>query len=560
MRWVWIGLALSCSASKTPDHGSRPVEPGAADTAVHDTGDAEVDTGQLDTEDVSCDEPRLDEVALWTGDDLYGEFSGEWPFALGSCGWGLAVLDLDGDGDEDLLVAGVAAPTRPLINEAGELNPGDQVRFDGELLPAGNGLSVGDFNGDGLPDVVLLRSTGLPDLVFFNLGSGDFSSTELDDSLGESQHAAPFDADGDGDLDLYVSRHIDLVATDLNALELGDLRGDANRLYLNDGGTFVLSSLDASSDAATFQAVPMDPDQDGDLDLYLVNDFGPLLMPNVLLENDGVGNFTPAPDCGCDLAMFGMGASSGDYNNDGFVDIHISDLGSPRLLMGLGDGTFVDSTLASGGRIEPSADRVTSWGTAFVDLDQNGWDDLVTVFGPVLVGMEGDWTDVVDHPSVNELDDSPIQINSVLRNTEGHFEQNAADLGFDLRGASRALVVADFDENGVPDVVVAGIEDSLEQSVRLYRGDGGCGSGITVSFPERGAADLGARVDWSVDGDPRTRWYQPGTSYSASGSTLHLGLGGHGEADWVRIHPRGGSMVEHQNVSEGARLVQRSYQ
>ena len=457
-------------------------------------------------------------------------------------------------------MAGVAAPTWPLINVDGHLSPSDEIRFDGGLLPAGNGLSVGDFNGDGLPDVVLVRSTGETDRVYTNLGDGQFSSIDLDASTAESQHAAPFDADGDGDLDLFISRHIDLLSTDLIALEAGTLIGDGNRLYLNEDGRFMPVEFDEAADAATFQAVPFDADSDGDLDLYVVNDFGPLIKPNVLMINDGSGNFVPDSDCGCDLAMFGMGASVGDYNNDGHVDLHISDLGSPRLLMGLGGGRFADSTLASGAYIAPSADRVTSWATRFVDLDQDGWDDLITAYGPVLMGIDGDWTDVVDHPYVNDLDDSPEQINAAMRNIDGSFVEDSSAVGFDLKGSSRAIVVSDFDEDGLPDVVVSGVLPDLTQTVRLYRGRAGCGPGITMRFPERSAADVGARVEWSVNGTSRVRWYQPSSSFSASGSMLHLGTGGYPQADWVRVTPLGGSTVEHLNVSVGTRIDQRSYQ
>ena len=67
----------------------------------------------------------------------------------------------------------------------------------------------------------------------------------------------------------------------------------------------------------------------------------------------------------------------------------------------------------------------TSWGTAFIDLDQDGWSDMVTAFGPVLVGLDGDWADTVDHPAVNDLDDSAEQVNVFFHNREGQRENRS---------------------------------------------------------------------------------------------------------------------------------------
>ena len=92
---------------------------------------------------------------------------------------------------------------------------------------------------------------------------------------------------------------------------------------------------------------------DGDLDLYVVNDLD--VHRTDLLINDGTGSFSDAADCGCDLEMFGMGATASDFNNDGFVDLNITDFGSPRTLMGMMD--LVDATASSGTLISPSAER-----------------------------------------------------------------------------------------------------------------------------------------------------------------------------------------------------------
>ena len=558
MRLWWLVLcSLGCEPVKVAEHPSEPPketgEPVVEDTAdpPSDTGDPPSDTGDPPPV-ITCEAPALELAGEWRGSDLHPEPIHSPPPVLGSCGWGMAAVDLNEDGEVDLLPVGVHSPTFALLNAGGELTPSTDVLFDGSELPTGNGVAAGDINQDGRPDIVLVRSTGYADRVYINQGGGVFLSTELPESTSESQGATLFDADADGDLDLFISRHVDLMETDVVAMEAGLDRAAVNGFYLNEGGTFVEGPPVGVSDAATFQAVPMDVDGDGDLDLFLVNDFGAFIEPSAMMLNDGSGSFTEVEDCGCDQAMFGMGATASDANNDGLVDLYVSDFGSPQLLLGLGMGLFYDSTLASGAGVVPSEDRVTSWGTTFVDLDQDGSDEIATTFGPVMMGVPGDWSDVIDDPSVAGLDDSEYQRDALWLNQEGLFEEAAEGLGFDFSTNSRAVVTADFDGDGLPDLATSGLDDDRTQVVRMHRAKGGCGPGVTVNFTDMGAEDIGATVEWSVAGVERVRWYLPTTTFSTSGPTLHLGLGGHESADWVRITPLNGVPRETRDVLAGS--------
>jgi len=534
------------------DEAGRCVPDGGVDSGVV------LDTGAI--EPTECLDPVLSARARFVRADLYASASPAEPSVLGSCGWGLAVLDLNEDEQPDLLLAGAYDSTVALVNIGGDLRASDAITFDGGSLPEGNGLAVGDLNGDQRPDVVLTRSIGFTDRVYFNQGGGQFESIELEDSEWESQTPTVLDVDQDGDLDVFVARHLDLDATDPEELSSRTVRADPNRLYINVDGVFELGSSVGKDDAATFQGAPLDADGDGDLDLFMVNDFGMFIEPTALMLNDGSGAFTESEDCGCDLEMFGMGVSVSDVNNDALPDLHLTDFGSPRLLMGMGTAQFYEGAQAAGAYVEPSEKHVTSWGTSFVDLDLDGWDELATVFGPVWMGVPGDWSDRSSDPAVADLDDSDVQEDMILRNDQGVFTDASSAFNFMQTDVGRALVVADFNSDGRPDLATSGMTLDLQPYVQIWEGADGCGPGVTLHFPEMGARDIGTRVEWRVGGEDRVRWFLPSTTFSSSGPTLHLGFGGYPMADWVRVTPMGGETREYTDVVAGTRIDQRSYQ
>ena len=183
------------------------------------------------------------------------------------------------------------------------------------------------------------------------------------------------DVDGDGDLDLFVTR---LDAPDI--------------LFRNNGdGTFEDGSTDAGFDVIDLQsnaAVFADIDNDGDQDLYVtvVGNAGDLTNNrNYLFINDGSGTFSEeAISRGADISSGefhrSFSAAFGDYDKDGWLDLHVTEWGPPspshsRLLRNLGaasPGYFEDVTIAAGAALE----GVFGFGTTFTDLDQDGWPDL----------------------------------------------------------------------------------------------------------------------------------------------------------------------------------------
>ena len=403
----------------------------------------DADSGEATT----CAPLSLSSVQEWDQDALLG--GGAPPEFGGNAGVGLG--DVDGDGWLDLIAV---TPEGSL----GLLNDGSGDLLEGFAVPAATGIALGDLDGDGDLDAWLGQMSGTPDLIWTNQGQGVFTETPLADGLGESTSGSLADVDGDGDLDLFVARYA--AQLDIDAVLEGTLTGGGNALYRNDGGTWTWQPDALPADVVddlTFMGQWLDADQDGDLDLYLANDFGPFLGRNRLLLNDGLGVFEADDACACDLSMFAMGATVGDTNADGHPDLFLTDLAGPDLLLSVGDGTFYEAAAVSGAAVPLDEAHLASWGTVYADLDRSGQEDLALVFGPLfphgdpdgltVLGSEyQDWTDAAEQRDVLLLADGA-----------GGFTEASSSSGFEHEGMGRAVAVGDLDQDGRPDLVTAGL-------------------------------------------------------------------------------------------------------
>jgi len=280
--------------------------------------------------------------------------------AGGAAAWG----DADNDGDPDLYVGNYSAPNRLLRNDL--LSFFDAVAQPESDAADAAGVSWVDYDNDGWLDLHVTTVNGPPDRLFRNLngqpgpgGFADATQPPLDD-IDDSRDGAWADYDGDGDQDLYLTK---------------TTSGQPSRMLRNDAGTFVDAATPPLLDnGPSTGACWGDYDNDGDLDLYLVK---PVSLPNRLLRNDGGGNFTdvtagPLADTGG-----GMGACWGDYDNDGDLDLYVVNYstgtigsGINRLLRNDGGGVFTDDTanpLYAGG---------IGRAAAFADYDRDGDLDL----------------------------------------------------------------------------------------------------------------------------------------------------------------------------------------
>jgi len=360
--------------------------------------------------------------------------------------------------------------------------------------------------------------------VALNDGHGAFRLAEISGSTAESFSGTLGDLDGDGDLDLFVARYADQL--DPERILDGTLTGGGNAVYRNDGtGQFQVIDdalpLEVIDDVS-FMGSLVDTDADGDLDLYLANDFGPFLGRNRLLLNDGTGHFRDDPDCFCDLEMFAMGVGVGDANADGLVDLYLTDLAGPDLLLNDGDGAFYDGARAMSASVPNAEDRLASWGTSFVDFDLDGYEDLAMVFGPLFPHGDPDGLAALGE-AFDDWIDGLEQRDVVLHNEGGaSFSDVSTAVGFDDPSNGRALAVGDLDRDGRPDLVTAGL-----WFARTWHTEGGCGRSVTVRFEGEALARApGGHLRFTHrDGSVSDRWITPATTWSSSATQVVFGLG-----------------------------------
>jgi enediyne biosynthesis protein E4 len=499
---------------------------------------------------------------------------------LDSTGAGAAWLDYDLDGDLDAyLVNGWKLDGSAVVEKGRNAlyrNLGNG-RFEDATDRAGvagegewgAGVAVADYDGDAWPD--LLLSGFSRNVLYRNRGDGTFENVAAGagiESPGWNTGAAFFDADADGDLDLYVATYIshsldqvlkaqpDLDWKGLAKVAVGPfgLPGAADHYFQSDGkGRFT----DATDRAGLtdkllgygLQVRAADLDVDGDPDLYVANDS----EPNYLYRGRGDGTFeevglwTGAALSGDGAAQAGMGVTVGDANGDGLPDIFVTNFQDDHdtLYLGEGSGFFRDASDEAG--VGAPTYRYLSWGTAFVDLDQDGDQDLVVANGHIYPQVEA-------HPDAGV---AYRQRNLLLRNDgAGHFTDVTADSGpgFATTRSSRGLAVGDFDDDGDPDLLFT----ALDEPPSLLRNETSAGSWLSVLLaPAAGAGPaIGAKV--TVRTGTRSQWRDvaSGDSFlSSHDPRLHFGLATAAAADRVEVRWPDGKREAFEGVPVNVRVV-----
>lgn len=317
---------------------------------------------------------------------------------------GIAVGDVNGDGLDDVFLAQQAGlPHRLYLARADGTAEEVSARARVDFLDKARGVLLCDFDGDGDQDLAL--STGPNLTIAWNDGDGTFGSRTYLRGPGSEEiySLAAADPDGDGDLDVYACRYVKNGLLGGVPTPYHDARNGAPNVYWRNDGDhgFTIATeevgLDDDNTRFSLAAAWEDLDGDGDLDLYVVNDFG----RNSFYVNEG-GQFREAAvEHGVDDMAAGMGITIGDVDRDLDLDLYVTNMFSSAgrriasqddLFMGGRNrdlhGAYVrharGNTLLvqeAGGRFRDATDEagvaigMWGWGAVFFDLENDGWLD-----------------------------------------------------------------------------------------------------------------------------------------------------------------------------------------
>ena len=492
-------------------------------------------------------------------------------------GAGAVVFDFNSDGFQDIYITSNNGPNA-LYRNNGD-GTFSEVAAAAGLDDRGGGTSNGgcaaDYDNDGDPDIFVSHFG--PSRFYRNNGDGTFSNVTRRSlgrvaSLERTMGCAWGDYDRDGHLDLVVVNHTRLSANlaIFNA-SVEEVRQEPDFLELHDplilyrgngDGTFTdVSRLLGDPSAPTmsgplgnlwgsgFQPGWVDYDNDGDLDLYIVNDLGSQIQPNVLWRNDGPGadggwNFTDVSESsGAGVEIFGMGLAVGDYNLDGFFDFFMTNIGQNMLLKNKGHGQgFAISTVEAGTGVglTPQGLRV-AWGTFFFDYDNDQDEDLYAVSGFL---------------NAENIDNAEVQPNVLLRNDgDGTFTDISPGSGAEDPGVGRGGVFLDYDNDGCLDIFIS----NLREKARLLRNL--CDSGnnwleIKLEGTDSNRDGIGARINVVAGTRSQMREVAAGSSQIGQNMpTAHFGLGAAERADTVSIRWPSGKVQVLENVAVNQRIT-----
>ena len=472
-------------------------------------------------------------------------------------GAGAAFLDYNNDGFQDIYLVN-GADLSPLAEKQSDdlelprnalyHNNGDGTFADVSVAARiadtgyGMGCAVGDYNNDGFPDLYV---TNFGANVFsHNNGDGTFTDVTRETGTGDTRWGAScafVDYDNDGFLDLYVTNYVkytiesDQVCMNKGVRVYCDPRlyeGELDVLYHNNGdGTFTDVTESAGFSEATGRGLALawgDYDNDGDMDVYIANDAD----QNFLYRNNSDGTFTDVSlIAGVGFsedgeAENGMGADFGDYDNDGRLDLVVTNFQDQTntLYHNEGSGLFSDVSYAS--RIGTMSLPYLAWGVSFCDYDNDGYQDLFIANGHIDENVHAfNPTGFYEQPNL-----------FFGNNRDGTFDEVGVDSGSDMRleKVSRGFAYADYDNDGDLDLLVTNLKGTPD----LLENGGGQNAWLTLKLiGTRSNRDaIGARVKVKTGHLIQIREVRSGSSYlSQNDMRLHFGLGKHRQVDQVEI-------------------------
>jgi len=479
---------------------------------------------------------------------------------------GVGLLDYDGDGWIDVYAV-----------QGGTFPPSDSIHGDGDRLfrnrgdgtfedvtdharigtfprGYGHGVTIGDYDNDGRPDLFVTRWHSYA--LYHNRGNGQFDDVTAQSGLAGDRDwptsAAFADLDQDGDLDLYVCHYLLYDSANPKLCTDPDSPGKRecmprdfpslpDHVFRNDNGRFVEVTTEGGFvdlDGRGLGVVAAHLDDDEKIDLYVAND----MSANYLFRNLGnfhfeeLGEAAGAAASADGVYKSGMGIACGDLDGDGLVDLGVTNYfgESTTFYRNLGKGLFADHTALVG--LSGPSRPLLGFGIAFADVNDDGWLDMLSTNGHVQDGRPRmPWS-------------MPLQL--MMGATGGHLTDVSDRAGepFQKMHLGRGLAIGDLDNDGRLDAVVL---DQNEPLVYLHNITEKPGHFVRFSLEgsKSNRDGVGARVTIACDGRRRMSERIGGGSYqSANDPRLHFGLGASEWVDSVEVRWPSGHVDHHERL------------
>jgi len=483
-------------------------------------------------------------------------------YIIETTGSGVGFIDYDNDGYLDIFVISGPGGTNRMYHNDGKGHFTDVTKQVGlERTGWGQAVCAGDYDNDGYTD--LFVTYWGQNILYRNIDGKRFEDVTAkahlrQDRVRYNTSCAFLDFNNDGRLDLFVANYLkfDFDSTPkpgdnpycfymqipVNCGPRG-LPFDRNILYRNNGdGTFSdmseAAGITKADEDYALGVLVADFNHDGRPDIFVSGD----VTPSLLYVNRGDGTFSEEGLLrGVALnedghASSGMGVCTGDYDNDGQLDIFRNNFSDERetLYHNRRKGEFDDATTRAGLSHNTS---YVGWGCGFVDFDNDGWKDLLLVNGHVFP----------------EIDQLKIDIHYKERRIvyhnlgNGTFEDISEHAGAAIleRHSSRGAAFGDFDNDGAVEVVVNN-QNEAPSLLKLARKPPGNWVILKLEGVRSNRSAIGARVSVTADGRTQVDEVRSGGSFaSQSDLRLHFGLAQARKIDRVEIEwPSGARQAE----------------
>ncbi|KAA2219054.1 CRTAC1 family protein [Maribacter flavus] len=485
----------------------------------------------------------------------------------GTFGGGATVFDLNNDGYEDVFITGGMNSDALYLNLGnGKFKDIYASSGLGKSnLYVTQGAASADVNRDGFRDLFITTitttdgSNKIPraeNLLFLNNGDSTFRDATKDyglDDLNSFSTGISFgDINADGFPDVFIGNYFQEFKGKLGIIKDATIVS-ANQtaksyLLLNKNGEKfedVYESYGLGHKGFGFGGVFTDFDNDQDQDLLVNQDFGYKAVPNFLYENEYPWpSFRDASaETGMDLTINAMGSAVGDYNGDGWMDYYVTNIKFNWLMENQGKGKpFVDRAKELG-----TYNLAISWGANFADFDHDMDLDLFVSNGDL-------------NPNCTPMG------NFYFENQENKFVERGRELEVNDYGIGRGSVLFDMDNDGDQDLLVVNqipiLDYPIESATKLFRNDISNGNWLKVALKGMSSetSGIGSRVTVIANSKKLIREIDGGGSSHLSQNSVisHFGLGNSTKVDSIIVDWTGGNrqILLNQNVNQSLTITE----